>query len=106
MLDDKETVQQLKCQSRHSEEIEGYDDLPVVLEKRQPRFTWVAPASHATQIPGDSPLRDNEPELQQLAVDLRGSPIRVLSRAKRWIRVRISSMILGRPLRGRDRQHQ
>jgi hypothetical protein len=80
VLDDKETVQQLKRQRRHSEEIEGDDDLPVVLEKRQPRFTWVAPASHATQIPGDSPLRDNEPELQQLAVDLRGSPIRILLR--------------------------
>jgi hypothetical protein len=80
VLDDKETVQQLKCQSRHSEEIEGNDDLPVVLGKRQPRFTCVVPASHATQIPGDSPLRNNEPELQQLAVDLRSSTIRVLSR--------------------------
>ena len=80
VLDDKETVQQLKRQRRHSEEIEGDDDLPVVLEKRQPRFTWVAPASHATQIPGDGPLRDNEPELQQLAVDLRGSPIQILLR--------------------------
>src|SRR5438045_3621233 len=68
VLDDKETVQQLKCQRRHGEEIEGDGDLPVILEKRQPRFTWVAPASHATQIPGDSPLRDNESKLQQLAV--------------------------------------
>jgi single-strand DNA-binding protein len=71
---------QFERQRRHCEEIEGDDDLPVVLEKRQPRFTWIAPASHATQIPGDSPLRDNKSELQQLAVDLGGSPIRVLSR--------------------------
>jgi len=44
VLDYKETVQQLKRQRRHSEEIEGDHDLPVVLEKRQPRFTWVVPA--------------------------------------------------------------
>jgi len=34
VLDDKETVQQLKRQRRYREEIEGNDDLPVVLEKR------------------------------------------------------------------------
>ena len=80
VLDDKEAVQQLERQRRHGEEVEGDDDLAVILEKRQPPFTWVATASNASQIPGDSPLRDNEAELQQLAVDLRGSPIRVLLR--------------------------
>ena len=33
MLDDKEAVQQLERQRRHGEEIEGNDDLPVILEK-------------------------------------------------------------------------
>jgi hypothetical protein len=58
----KKQYNKLKRQRRHGEEIEGHDDLPVVLEKRQPRFSGVAPASHATQIPGDRPLRDNKPE--------------------------------------------
>jgi hypothetical protein len=39
----KEPVQQLKCQRLHGEEIEGADDLPVVLEKRQPRFALGRP---------------------------------------------------------------
>jgi hypothetical protein len=43
------------------------------LQKRQPPFTRVASASNSPQIPGDSPLRDNEPELQQLTMDLGGS---------------------------------
>jgi hypothetical protein len=73
VLDDKEAVQQLERQRRHGEEIEGHDDLPVILQKRQPPFTRVASAFNSTQIPGDSPLRDNEAELQHLAMDLGGS---------------------------------
>src|SRR5436853_5961885 len=78
MLDDKEAVQQLERQRRHGEEIEGDNDLPVILQKRQPPFTRVASVVNSTQIPGDSPLRDNQPELQHLAVDRGGSPVRIL----------------------------
>ena len=72
VLDDKEAVQQLKCQRRHSEEIEGDDDLPVVLEKSQPPIPRVTSLSNSKQIPGNSLFRDNEPEFPQLAVDLCG----------------------------------
>jgi hypothetical protein len=68
MLDDKEAIQHLERQCRHGEEIEGNDDFPVILEKRQPPFTRVTSVPNSTQIPGDSPFRDNEPELQQLAM--------------------------------------
>jgi hypothetical protein len=80
MLDDKEAIQQLKGQRRHGKEIEGDDDLPVILEKRQPPFTRVTPVPNSTQIPGDSPFRDNEAELQELAMYLGGSPARILLR--------------------------
>jgi hypothetical protein len=74
LLDDKEAVQQLERQRRHGEEIEGDDDLPVILQKHQPPFTQVASALNSTQIPGHSPLRDNEAELRDLAMDLGGLP--------------------------------
>ena len=44
MLDDKEAVQQLERQRRHGEELEGDDDLSVILQKRQPPFTRVVSA--------------------------------------------------------------
>src|SRR5882762_4987223 len=78
MLDNKEAVQQLKRQRRHSKEVKGDDDFSVILQKRQPPFTRVASAFNSTQIPGDRPLRDHEAELQHLAMDLGGSPVRVL----------------------------
>src|SRR6266849_3883207 len=80
MLDDKEAVQQLERHRRHGEEIESHEGFPVIFEKRQPPFTRVASALNSTQIPGDSPLTNNEPELQQLAMDLGGSPVRILLR--------------------------
>src|SRR5882724_5176242 len=80
MLDDKEAVQQLERQRRHGEEIESDDNLSVILQKRRPPFTRVASALNSTQIPGDGPLRDNEAELQHLAVDFAGSPVRILLR--------------------------
>src|SRR4030081_3347762 len=80
MLDDKEAVQQLERQRWHSKEVEGDDDLPVILQKRQPPFTRVASALNSTQIPGDSPLRDNQAELQHLAMEFGGSPVRILRR--------------------------
>ena len=74
MFDDKEAVQQLERQRRHGEEIEGDDDFSVILQKRRPPFTRVDSALNSTQIAGDGPLRDNEPELQQLAVESSGLP--------------------------------
>src|SRR3982074_2755789 len=78
MFDDKEAVQQPERQRRQGKEIEGHDGLLVVLQKRQPLLTRVASALNSTQIPGDSPLRDSEAELQHLAMDPGRSPARVL----------------------------
>src|SRR5262249_4044818 len=55
-------------------------DLPVILEKCQPPFTRRASAWNSPQMPGNTPLRDNQPELQQLTMDLGGSPVRILLR--------------------------
>src|SRR6266404_3040317 len=78
MFDDKKAVQQLERQRRHGKEIEGHDDLLMISQKRQPLLTRIASALNSTQIPGDSPLRDSDAELQHLAMDLGRSPVRVL----------------------------
>ena len=75
MLDEKEAVQQLERQRRHGEEIESHDHLSVILQKRRPPFTRVASALNSTQIGRDAALRDNEAELQHLAMDLGSSPV-------------------------------
>jgi hypothetical protein len=80
VLHDKEAIQHLERQCRHAEKIEGDDDFPMILEKRQPPFTRVTSVPNSTQIPGDSPFRDNEPKLQQFALYLGGSPMRILLR--------------------------
>jgi hypothetical protein len=79
MLDDKEAVQQLEGQRWHRKEVEGDDDLPVILKKRPP-FIRIASALNSTEILGAGPLRGNEAELQHLAMDFRRSPIRILFR--------------------------
>src|SRR5215831_7827367 len=78
MLDDKEAIEQLERQRRHSEEIERDDRLAVILQECQPSLGAVAASVQASQIARDSPFRDDEAELLQLAVDLGRSPVRVL----------------------------
>lgn len=78
--DHEKAVEQLKCHRRHREEVERSDHLAMVLQEGQPRLSRIAATPNAPQIPGDSPLRDNEAQLQQLAVDLSGTPVLVLFR--------------------------
>ena len=80
MLDDKEAVQQLERQRRHSEEIKRDNRLAVILQECQPSLGYVAASVQASQIARDGPFRDDIAELLQLAVDLRRSPVRVLVR--------------------------
>src|SRR5215831_5679156 len=80
MLDDKEAIQQLERQRWHGEKIERDDRLAVVLKECQPLLGSVAASVQASQIPRDSPFRDDEAEFLQFAMDLRRSPLRILVR--------------------------
>lgn len=80
MIDDEEAVQQFEGNGRHGEEVEGRDDLAMVLEKGPPAFAWVASAMNSPQIPGHASFRDDEAELLHLSMDLRGSPVWVFFR--------------------------
>ena len=78
VLDDEEAVEQLEGHRRHGEEVEGDDHLAVILEKGKPALARIAPAPNAPQIAGHGPFRDDEAELLQFAMDLRGAPVRIL----------------------------
>ena len=78
VFDREEAVERLEGHCRHREEVEGDDRLAVILEKRKPPLTRVATAPNSSQIPGHTPLGDDEAELQKSAMDLGRSPIRVL----------------------------
>jgi hypothetical protein len=77
VLDDEEAVQQFECHGWHREEVERRDHLALVLEKGQPAFAMVAPATNSPKIPGHTSFRDDEAELLQFSVDLGGSPVLV-----------------------------
>jgi hypothetical protein len=80
VLDHKETVQQLECHRRHSEEIECGDHLAMILLERQPAPGTLTTTANALQIACHAPLRNNKTKLLKFAVDPRGSPIPVLLR--------------------------
>ena len=78
MLDHKETIQELKTQRGHSKEIHGDDRFAMIGEESEPAFGWIAAAPRASQISGYGALRDLAADLQELAMDLRRSPGRIL----------------------------
>ena len=78
VLDDEEAVQQLKRQSRHGEEVDGNDHLAMVLKKGKPALCRIATMPDSLQASGNSAFRDEKPELQQFAVNLRCSPVGIL----------------------------
>jgi len=80
MLDDEEAVQELERQRRHSKEVEGNDHFTMVSEEGEPVFGSIAASPQALQISGDSAFGDLEAELQKFSMDLRCSPVRILSR--------------------------
>jgi hypothetical protein len=52
----------------------------MVLQECQPSLGFVAATVQASQIPRDSPFRDDEAEFLQFAMDLRRSPLGILVR--------------------------
>ena len=77
----------------------------MVSEEGEPALGRIAAAPQALQISDDSSLGDLETELQKFPVDL-GAPQSEFSTAMLRLRVRTSSLTLGRPPRGRYRQRQ
>jgi hypothetical protein len=105
MLDYEETIQQLEGQRGHGKEVEGNDRLAMVGEESEPAFVWIAASPQALQISGDTAFGDFEAELQS-SPWIFGAPQSEFSAAIRRMRVRISSLTVGRPPRGLDRQRQ
>src|SRR6202035_3387773 len=71
-------VQEAKGHSRHREEINRRDHLPMVLEEAQPLLARLPTRCDSRQISGDRPLRNFKAQFQQLAVYSGGSPGRIL----------------------------
>jgi hypothetical protein len=105
VLDDEDTVQHTEGRGRHGEEIEGDDGLTVVVKKCKPFLGRINPAVNAPQVARDGPLGDHEPSFCN-SPWIFGAPQSEFSCAKRRIRTRTSSVILGRPPCGRDFQRQ
>jgi hypothetical protein len=80
VLDDEEAVEQPEGHRWHDEEVEGHNDLTVILEKGQPAFARVTPATDSPKVPGHASFRDLQPEFQEFSVDLRSTPARILVR--------------------------
>jgi hypothetical protein len=80
MPNDQEAVQQFERQAGYSEEVECDDHLAMISEKCLPAMiVFARPRPQASQIPGDRPFGDAEPELLQLPVDLRCPPADILN---------------------------
>jgi hypothetical protein len=105
VLDDEKAVELLKRQSRHREKVERGDHLAVIMEEGQPGFPRVTSTTNLPQVSSHGPFRLLEPELLQLPW-IFGAPQPAFSSAIRRMSRRISSVILGRPPRGRERQRQ
>ncbi len=80
MLDDEEAVEQLEDQRGHGEEVEGNDQLTVILEESLPAPAGINAAPQTAQIPRHGSFGNLEAELLKLSVDLGGSPVQVLLR--------------------------
>src|SRR6266540_1674258 len=80
MLDHEQTIQQVEGDGRNSEEIERYEHFAMVPKEGRPTPSGVATAVHSSKIARDTSFGDLEPELQQLAMDLRRSPTGIFLR--------------------------
>ena len=70
--DDHQAVKQLEANGRHDEHIDGGDVRGVIAEKGLPTLRWWPTSAY--HVLGDSRLRDIEAQLEELAVDARGTP--------------------------------
>lgn len=78
MLDHKETIQELKTPRGHGKEIHSDDHFAMIGEEGEPASGGIAATPRMSQIPGYGALRDPEADLQELAMDLRSAPGRIL----------------------------
>jgi len=105
VFDDGESAKQLEGNPRHGEEVARDDCLTVILQEREPPFCRILTSTNAPQVASHGSLGDNEADLQRRTVNLEGSPPKFSSAVRRMSR-RISSVIFGRPPRGRERHRQ
>jgi hypothetical protein len=80
MLDDEEAVEQLKGHRRYAEEIEGRDDLAMILQEGQPTSARIPAAAYPAEIPSHGSFRHREPEFLKLSMDLGSAPACILFR--------------------------
>jgi hypothetical protein len=77
----------------------------VILKKCPPLFSGVTTPRQASQIASHAPSETIKPSFNSSPWIL-GAPQPGFSCAKRRISTRISSLIFGRPMRGRERHRQ
>src|SRR5258705_1555092 len=74
--DDDEGIEQVETDSWNNKQVHGGDILSMITQEGAPSLAW-RPAS-LDHVFGDPRLRDLKPELEQLTVNARRSPKRVL----------------------------
>ena len=81
VFDDEEAVKSSELQCGNSEEVEGGDDLAMVVEECEPPLSLILVMSslQALQVARNRWFGHVEPELEQFAMDARRSPARILS---------------------------
>src|ERR1700676_871487 len=87
------------------EEIAGDDRLAVIGEKSGPAGGGIVAAWEGRRYPATLRSETSKPSFTS-SPRILGAPQSAFSAARRWIRVRISSLIRGRPPRCRDRLRQ
>ena len=72
---DHQAVEQLEANSWHNEQVDGADVREVITKEGLPSLRWWPTSTY--HVLGNSRLGDVEAQLEQLALDARGSPQRV-----------------------------
>ena len=76
-LDDSQAIEQPETDGRHDKHVDGGDVRRVIAEEGLPALRWRATSPN--HVLGHSRLGDLDAELEQLAVEARCTPQRVLS---------------------------
>jgi hypothetical protein len=78
MTDNEEAVEHAECNRWNREEIHRGNRFAMIVQKREPSLGWFRISWRPADPAGDGSLRDIETQHEQLAVDARRSPGRVL----------------------------
>ena len=78
MADDEEAIQEVEADRRHGEEIHGGDGFAMITKKSQPAPSRLWICGRPFDPAGDGLLRNIEPQHEELAVNPRSAPGRVL----------------------------